>query len=196
HWVKPKLRLSPLLYRRSSGVRLIRSVVTRPVTVLVQFVPVMLASVPLQTYCFRALIIAGLAKPIDTWNPAGPYSWKKLGSPMRRKESCAFWPSSVLVWSHSSPRAIRSAAGVATTPYLPGIRLATTAWPAIGDKVVPSASNFGQVTISPVMPSWVPSPPFEGILAVACAEIGHASSPVSGSRVPARLLDNGMLNMS
>src|SRR2546422_5811147 len=75
-------------------------------------------------------MIFGLAKPTLTWNPAGPNSWKEHGSPNRRNESWAFWPSRVLVWSHSSPRAIRSAPGVATTPYLPGIRLATTAWPA------------------------------------------------------------------
>src|SRR5882762_7109576 len=50
HLVKAKLSLVPLLYSRSSGVRLIRSVVTRPVTVLpgVQ-VPVTIGSVPLHT---------------------------------------------------------------------------------------------------------------------------------------------------
>src|ERR1700758_4915434 len=138
-----------------------RSVVTVPVTLLVQFVPVRFGSVALQMNDLRALMIAGLAKPMDTWYPAGPNSWKKLGSPIRRNESWAFWPSSVLVWSHSSPRAIRSAAGVATTPYLPGIRLATTAWPASGDRVLPSDSYFGQVTIVPVIPVGlvVPSKP-------------------------------------
>src|SRR5215469_10096249 len=133
-----------------------RSVVTVPVILLVQFLPEMLGSVLSQTYCLRALIMAGLAKPIDTWYPAGPNSWKKLGSPMRRNESCAFWPSKVLVWSHSSPRAIRSAAGVATTPYLPGIRLETTTWPANGDRVLLSDSYLGHVTIVPVMPFWHP----------------------------------------
>ncbi len=85
---------------------------------------------------------------------------------------------------------MRSAAGVATTPYLPGIRLATTAWPASGDSVVPSDSYFGQVTIMPVMPAWVASVGQPGF------EIGQASLPVAGSMVPARLFDNGMLNMS
>ena len=48
-----------------------------PVTVFVQLVmPGMVGSVPLQTAALRVLMIAGLAKPIDTWNPAGPYSWK------------------------------------------------------------------------------------------------------------------------
>ena len=114
--MKPKLLLSPLLNSRSSGVRLMRSVVTNAVMLLLQFDPVMFGSLPLQTNCLRALMMPGLAKPIDTWYPAGPNSWKKLGSPIRRNESCAFCPSSVLVCSHSSPRAIRSAAGVATTP--------------------------------------------------------------------------------
>src|SRR5437016_10353193 len=157
-----------------------RSSVTVPVIILVQCVPVTVGSVPAQTPALRALMIFGLAKPMDTWYPAGPYSWKKLGSPIRRKESWAFWPSRVLVWSHSSPLAIRSAPAVATTPYLPGIRLATTAWPASGDRVVPSASYFGQVTIMPVMPACV------GLL-VDCFEIGQASFPVVGSIVPARL---------
>src|SRR6266850_4647430 len=147
-----------------------RSVVTMPVKVLVQLVPVTVGSVPPQTAALRPLMIAGLAKPIDTWYPAGPYSWKKLGSPTRRKESWAFWPSRVLVCNHSSPRAIRSAPGVATTPYLPGIRFATTAWPASGDSVVPSDSYFGQVTIVPVSPVWVGS--FAPIREMA--EIGHA----------------------
>src|SRR6267154_6682181 len=107
-----------------------REVVTVAVTLLLQASAVpgdgLFGSVPLQIKALRALMIAGLAKPMDTWNPAGPYSWKKLGSPTRRKESCAFWPSRVLVFSHSSPLVIRSAPGVATTPYRPGIRLETT----------------------------------------------------------------------
>ena len=54
-----------------------REVVTMPVTVFVQLVmPVTVGSVPLQTAALRELMIAGLANPIDTWNPAGPYSWK------------------------------------------------------------------------------------------------------------------------
>jgi len=28
----------------------------------------------------RELMIFGFAKPMDTWNPDGPYSWKKFGS--------------------------------------------------------------------------------------------------------------------
>src|ERR1019366_9360150 len=131
-----------------------RSVVIMPFRILVQLLPVMLGSLPLQTPARRLLMIFGLAKPMDTWYPAGPNSWKKLGSPTLRKESWAFWPSRVLVCSHSSPRPIRSALGVATTPYLPGIRLATTACPARGDSVVPSDSNLGQVTIVPVIPVW------------------------------------------
>src|ERR1700687_4155491 len=164
-----------------------RSVVTVPVMVLLQvyFVPGrgLFGSEQPQTNGLRALMIPGLANPMDTWYPAGPYSWKKFGSPMRRKESWAFWPSRVLVWSHSSPLAIRSAAGVAITPHLPGIRLATTAWPASGDRVVPSASYFGQVTIMPVMPA-------------ACFVIGQAFCPEEGSIVPSRLFVNGWLNMS
>src|SRR6266403_6122384 len=118
HCVKAKLLLSPLPYSRSSGVRLMRSVVTSPVTVFVQLRALTLTfgSWPAQTAARRELMMAGLAKPIDTWYPAGPYSWKKFGSPTRRNESWAFWPSSVLVCSHSSPRAMRSAPAVATTP--------------------------------------------------------------------------------
>src|ERR1700674_3478977 len=171
-----------------------RSVVTVPVMELLQFGPVMLGSVPLQTPALRSLMIFGLAKPMVTWYPAGPNSWKKLGSPIRRKESWAFCPSKVLVWSHSSPRAIRSAAGVAITPYRPGYRLAMTAWPAKGDRVVPSASYFGQVTIMLVMPSGlgvVPSNPTPATL-----EIGQASFPFAGSIVPAKLFESGILNMS
>ena len=54
-----------------------RSVVTMPVTVFVHLVmPGMVGSVPLQTAALRELMIPGLANPTDTWNPAGPYSWK------------------------------------------------------------------------------------------------------------------------
>src|SRR6266566_242314 len=139
-----------------------RSVVTLPVTIFVQFVPVTVGSMPAQTPALRALMIFGLAKPMDTWYPAGPYSWKKVGSPIRRKESCAFWPSRVLVCSHSSPLAIRSAAGVATTPYRPCIMFGTRAWPASGEAVMPSDSYSGQVTILPVMPI-VPKKPLVGV---------------------------------
>src|ERR1700756_2816336 len=166
----------------------------------------MFGSEPPQTPALRALMIAGLAKPIETWNPAGPYSWKKLGSPTRRNESWAFWPSSVFVWSHSSPRAMRSAPGVAITPQRPGIRLAMTAWPASGDSVLPSDSYFGQVTIIPVIPVWVGSGIIfaglfgSGIIPVrelnADAPTGHASFPLFGSFVPARLLVSGWLNIS
>src|ERR1700675_1005041 len=158
-----------------------------PVMVLVQFGPVMLGSVPPHTPAKRALMIAGLAKPIATCQAAGPYSWKKLGSLILVKESWAFWPSSVLVWSHSSPLAIRSAPGVAITPHLPGIRLATTAWPASGDGV-PFASYSGQVTIIPVIPVAVTSPATM-LVDPACVpisgfpEIGQASTPVVGSSV-------------
>src|ERR1700675_2171011 len=162
-----------------------RAVVTCPFTSCLQSAPAAAhIAVP------RPLMILGFAKPMVTWYPAGPNCWKKLRSPMRRKESCAFWPSRVLVWSHSSPFAIRSAPGVATTPYLPGIRLATTAWPANGDRIVPPASYFGQVTIVPVMPVEVGSFGSRELF-----EIGHASNPVAGSIVPARLFDNGWLYM-
>src|SRR5467141_1363395 len=171
-----------------------------PVRVLVQFVPVTVGSPPgVQTPALRALMMAGLAKPMDTWNPAGPYSWKKPGSPTRRNESCAFSPSSVLVCSHSSPLAIRSADGVATTPYLPGYKLATIAWPARGDRVFPSDSYFGQVTIMPVMPVGLTPPGAPVVVSIPVRELGemgHASFPVAGSICPAKLFDNGMLNMS
>src|SRR6267378_4344026 len=169
-----------------------REVVTMPVTVLLQLLPVTVGSVPAQTAALRLLMIFGLANPMDTWNPAGPYSWKKLGSPIRRKESWPFWPSKVLVWSHSSPLAIRSAPGVAIRVYLLGMILTIRAWPAIGDRVTPSASYFGQVTIMPVMPVCVGSLAF----AREFIEIGHASWFVVGSNIPARALDNGWLNMS
>src|ERR1700675_887713 len=163
-----------------------RAVVTCPFTSCLQSAPAAAhIAVP------RPLMILGFAKPMVTWYPAGPNSWKKLGSPIRRKKSCAFWPSRVLFWSHSSPFAILSAPGVATTPYLPGIRLATTAWPARGDRVTLSDSYFGQVTIVPVIPVGESGEP------TTCreiAEIGHASFVVAASMVPARLFDNGMLN--
>src|ERR1700730_5535434 len=124
---------------------------------------------------------------------------------MRRKESCAFWPSRVLVCSHSSPLAIRSAPGLAITPYLPGIILATTIWPASGDRIglpaesVP-VSYFGQVTITPVIPAVCdgiglpllssgtgPSAALvPGLLTPICV-IGQAFKPVAGSTVPSRL---------
>src|SRR5438874_1223463 len=121
---------------------------------------------------------------------------------MRRNESWAFWPSSVLVCSHSSPRAIRSAPGVATTPYRPGIRLGITAWPASGDSVAPSDSNFGQVTSVPVMPNCVGSRvPAIGLpLASNCGptresfEGGNGSgcvSTVSGAATPGTTVPAG-----
>src|SRR6267378_3377198 len=177
-----------------------REVVTVPVKEFVQLVmPTMNGSLLWQTPSLRALMMAGLAKPMDTWNPAGPYSWKKPGSPTRRNESCAFCPSRVLVCSHSSPLAIRSADGVATTPYLPGYKLATIAWPARGDRVFPSDSYFGQVTIMPVMPVGLTPPGAPVVVSIPVrdlGEMGHASFPVAGSICPAKLFDNGMLNMS
>src|SRR5215469_1593868 len=179
-----------------------RVVVTVPVIVLLQcMVPEgKFGSVPAQTPAKRELMIAGLAKPMDTWYPAGPYSWKYDGSPIRRNESCAFWPSRVFVCSHSSPLAMRSAAGVATTPYLPCIMLGMTAWPANGDGVAPSASNSGQVTILPVMPIVPVEPgalPFDvSIPTNGFFVIGQASRPLRGSMVPAKVLESGWLNMS
>src|SRR5207244_13564564 len=122
---------------------------------------------------------------------------------MRRNESCAFWPSSVLVCSHSSPRAIRSAPGVATTPYLPGIRLAMTAWPASGDKVVPFDSYLGQVVVVPVMPNCVGS---RGAASVVPLEslggpiresfgTGPASGHDGGSHVPDGQAPSGWWNV-
>src|SRR2546429_10023694 len=69
HWVKAKLLLSPLPYSRSSGERLMRSVETSPVTVFVQLKAVRLTfgSVPWHTAARRELMIAGFAKPMDTW---------------------------------------------------------------------------------------------------------------------------------
>ena len=47
--------------------RLMREVVTMPVTVFVQLVtPTMVGSVPAQTPAKRELMIFGLAKPMDT----------------------------------------------------------------------------------------------------------------------------------
>src|SRR5579862_5338608 len=107
---------------------------------------------------------------------------------MRTNESWAFWPSRVLVCNHSSPREIRSAAGVATTPHRPGIRLAMTACPANGDGVTPSDSYLGQVTIMPVMSAVVaavpsdpkgPSTALEPGLLMPTWVIGHALLPVA-----------------
>ena len=67
-----------------------------------------------------------------------------------------------------------------------------TAWPARGDRVVPSASYFGQVTIMPVMPFAGVPPPDTGAL----SEIGQALIHVTGSMVPARLFDKGWLKAS
>src|SRR6267142_1549276 len=61
--------------------------------------------------------------------------------------------------------------------------LAMTTWPASGDWVTPSDSYFGQVGIIPTRPS-------------VRFVIGHASSWVTGSMVPAKALDTGWLNMS
>src|SRR2546421_5183668 len=120
-----------------------RTVVTLPLIELVLLHPGVLAQ-PALTPGLRALMMAGFAKPILTWKPAGPNSWKYAGSPCLMKDSWGFVPSRVLVWSHSSPRAMRSAAGVANTSYRPGIRFLMTAWPARGDSVTPSDSKRGQ----------------------------------------------------
>ena len=58
--------------------------------------------------------------------------------------------------------------------------------------MVRSDSYFGQVTIVPVIPVEVASLGF----CRETFETGHASSPVAGSIVPARLFASGMLNMS
>src|SRR6516162_4138032 len=89
------------------------------------------------------------------------------------------------------------------------MRLAMTAWPASGDSVALSDSNFGHVTILPVMPvsqalsvglfahcSAVAFAPGLTRLAVGWVEIGQASKPVAGSMVPAKEFDKGMLNAS
>src|SRR5260370_32317942 len=96
---------------------------------------------------------------------------------------------------------MRSAPGVAIAAHCPGIRFALTAWPASGDKVTPSDSYFGQVTTMPVMPVAVGSVPsvvgFAPLVALSSfLPIGHASFPLFGSFVPARLLLIGWLNMS
>src|SRR5262245_43292978 len=135
--------------------------------------------VGVHTAFLRALMTAGLAKPTATWKPPGPNSWKYPGSSGLMNASMSFVPSSVFVCSHSSPRAMRSAAGVACTSYRPGYMLAMIAWPASGESVAPSDSNFGHVTIMPTSPS------------VEDGEIGHASSPVAGSIVPASELETG-----
>ena len=64
-----------------------------------------------------------------------------------------------------------------------GVQILITAWPASGDKVLPSDSYVGQVTIMPTMPSGL-------------EVIGQALLPVIGSKVPASELLTGMLNMS
>src|SRR6202162_5505705 len=77
--------------------------------------------------------------------------------------------------------------------------LAPTPWPASGEGVVPSASYSGQVTIVLVMPVELlelGAPVDVEKPCRAIFETGHASCPESGSRVPDRLFDNGMLNMS
>ena len=95
---------------------------------------------------------------------------------------------------------MRSAAGLATTPYLPCIMLGMRAWPTNGDGVTPSASNAGQVTILPVIPSVPKEPgalPFD--VSIPCSGsfvIGQASRPLRGSMVPAKLFESGWLNMS
>src|SRR5260370_27254151 len=104
---------------------------------------------PAFTPGFRDLMIAGLAKPIITWKPAGPNSWKYAGSPDLMNASCGFVPSRVLVCNHSSPRAIRSAPGVAITSYSPGYRFTMSACPASRESVVPSDSYFRHFTILP-----------------------------------------------
>ncbi len=53
-----------------------RSVVTVPSSELVQLVPVIVGSAPVQTADLRLLMTVGLAKPMVTWYPAGPNSWK------------------------------------------------------------------------------------------------------------------------
>src|SRR5947199_9060454 len=145
-----------------------RAPVTWPVTVWLHGG----APGPVQSTEPWSLINFGLAKPMETWYPAGPNSWKYSGSLILRKAPWSFPPSRVLVCSHSSPPAIRSAAGVATTPYLPGGMPTTIACPASGERVVPSASYFGQTGITPVMPVSLiaPSNPVFG-----SAAIGHAS---------------------
>src|SRR5437899_5445020 len=148
---------------------------------------------PVQSTEPWSLINFGLAKPMETWYPAGPNSWKYSGSLILRKASWSLPPSRVLVCSHSSPRAIRSAAGVATTPYLPGGMPTTIACPASGERVVPSASYFGQTGITPVMPVGLSAPSNP---AVGFAVTGHASSVGTGSMGPATPFDNGRLNSS
>src|SRR6516165_1546387 len=87
-----------------------------------------------------------------------------------------------------------------------------TACPARGERVCPSDSYFGHVTIMPVIvvvgfgpapfPVMIPPvlPPDAVVTAPVdtsgLAEIGHASRPEVGSTVPARLFDRGWLNIS
>ena len=58
------------------------------------------------------------------------------------------------------------------------------ACPANADRVLPSDSYFGQVTIIPTKPS------------LDVLEIGQASFPVAGLIVPAKELDTGIPNIS
>ena len=76
-----------------------------------------------------------------------------------------------------------------------------TAWPASGDSVVPSDSYLGQVMIMPVIP--VARGSVDSVVGAAAVVVlvglavsGHASFPLFGSLVPARLLVSGWLNMS
>ena len=66
-----KVSFGQLLYSLSSGVRLMRAVVTLPVTVWVH-----IGAIGAHARLCRPLMIAGLAKPMVTWKPAGPNSWK------------------------------------------------------------------------------------------------------------------------
>ena len=70
-------------------------------------------------------------------------------------------------------------------PNRPGMRFFTTNEPTSGEKVTPSDSNLGQTMMTPM--GW-PAP--------LAFEMGHASSPVSGSSVPFKALVSGSLNMS
>src|ERR1700722_17771519 len=97
---------------------------------------------------------------------------------------------------------MRLAPGSAAMPERPGDRFFPRAWPALGDSVLPSLSNFGQVTIMLVdvdSGAKVGSAALAALIALladASAEIGQASNPVTPSIVPASELDSGWLNMS
>ena len=73
------------------------------------------------------------------------------------------------------------------------MRLAITAWPASGDRVFPSDSYFGQVTIIPVMPACVGVAP---IPALPAPKPDRRQGPWGDRSVPAKAFDNGWLNMS